>query len=338
MVMYLQPGAAIGQEVINFFLGIMNPVFINVDLEFSGISTRDVFPVGLFNIYYGSQTLVFGRNQDFGSTTITLSGTVAGVDTTLTYTGYNFPAVNPENSFVARMWAISYIDYWTAWMVVNGEEEEIIDQIIFLSLKYGILTDYTNYQGVDELNIVAFSGIPQGAGMMLNWMLTPYEPGVTYDIYRAQNLNGPFAKLNQTPLTSPSFYDNTALPGQVYYYKVKIIALDGTKFSDIFTVGSIPESFILSQNYPNPFNSVTGIAYSLPQESFVQLEIFNLLGQKVRMLDYGLKAPGIHRLEWDGADFRGVPAASGQYFYRLTAKPKYQGDTFSEIKKLTLLK
>jgi len=338
-VLYIEPGASIDETVINFFLGIMNPVFVNVNLGFNPeIDTRDVFPVGQFNIYYGSQTLIFGRNQDFGTADILLSGTVAGTDTTLVYEDYVFPTECPQNSFVARMWAISFIDYWTAWMVVNGEVQEIIDQIIFLSLKYGILTPYTGYQGIDELEIVAFSGIPQGSGLMLNWVLSQYEPGVTYDLYRSAAVNGAFIQLNTTPLTAPSFYDDTAVPGQVYYYKVKIIAMDGDKFSGIFMVGAMPENYVLSQNYPNPFNAVTEIAYSLPNEAYVKLEVFDLLGRRVRMLDYGLRMPGLHHLQWDGRDFCGTPVSSGQYFYRLTAKPKYQGEEFSAIKKAALLK
>ena len=335
---YIEPGAPIDEAVINFFLSIMNPVFINVVLDFTGIDTRDVFPVDAFNIYYGSQTLVFGRNQDFGATTISLSGTVVGVDTTLVYTGYEFPEENPENSFVARMWAISYIDYWTAWMVVNGEDEEIIDMIILLSLKYGILTDYTNYQGINELNVIALNGVPQGNGIMLTWMLNQLEPGLSYEVYRSQDINGPFVKLNDESLTTTSYYDYTAVPGQVYYYKIKITAIDGSKYSDVFMVGDLPEVFVLSQNYPNPFNCVTGISYSMPVESMVKLEIFNLLGQRIKTLDYGLKASGLHHSYWDGTDYNGIQVSSGHYLYRLSAEPKFQGEPFSDVRKMILLK
>ena len=316
----------------------MNPVFVNVNMEFTGITLTEVYPPGLFNIYYGSQTLIFGRNVNFGPSTLNLSGTVAWYDTTLTYTGFTFQEEQPENSFVARMWAISYIDYWTSWMVVNGEQEEIIDQIIWLSQKYGILTDYTNYQGINDLYLLTLNGIPQGGGIMLNWALNMYEPGVTFDIFRSQNQNGSFTQINTSPVSATSFYDDSAIPGQVYYYKLKINAIDGSKFSDVFVVGDLPQEFLLSQNYPNPFNAVTEIPFLISSESNVRIEIFNLLGQRIKVLEWGIKNPGLHRVEWDGTDYTGKPAASGQYFYRLTAEPVNGGEPFNDVRKLTLLK
>jgi hypothetical protein len=81
----------------------------------------------------------------------------------------------------------------------------------------------------------------------------------------------------------------------------------------------LPESFTLYQNYPNPFNNATTIEFSLPAHSAVTLEILNILGEHVRtLLDRTLPA-GTFRIEWDGTNEQGQPAASGTYLYRLTA-------------------
>lgn len=81
----------------------------------------------------------------------------------------------------------------------------------------------------------------------------------------------------------------------------------------------IPEGFVLEQNYPNPFNPSTHIRFRLPADARVTLEVFNLLGQKVRRLADGQHPAGEHTVIWDGRSDAGVPAASGIYFYRLRA-------------------
>jgi pimeloyl-ACP methyl ester carboxylesterase len=80
-------------------------------------------------------------------------------------------------------------------------------------------------------------------------------------------------------------------------------------------------------NHPNPFNPLTEISFSLPAASHVKLEIFNIVGQKVATLIDGQLEPGEHTIQWDGTD-----AASGVYFYRITA------GEYTETKKMSLLK
>jgi hypothetical protein len=81
----------------------------------------------------------------------------------------------------------------------------------------------------------------------------------------------------------------------------------------------IPADFSLAQNYPNPFNPSTVIEYSLPQASEATLEIFNVLGQKVRTLAHGQQPAGRHRVQWDGKNDTGELLPSAIYLYRLQA-------------------
>jgi hypothetical protein len=77
--------------------------------------------------------------------------------------------------------------------------------------------------------------------------------------------------------------------------------------------------FSLSQNYPNPFNPATTITYSLAEQAPVTVEIFNLLGQRVRTLVLGTKPAGTYQIEWPGTNDAGDVVATGVYFYRVTA-------------------
>jgi hypothetical protein len=84
--------------------------------------------------------------------------------------------------------------------------------------------------------------------------------------------------------------------------------------------GIIPTAFELSQNYPNPFNPSTAIRFSLPQSSDIRLAVYNMLGQRVRILFEGRKAAGVYSAVWDGANERGEVVAAGLYFVRLESQ------------------
>ncbi len=94
----------------------------------------------------------------------------------------------------------------------------------------------------------------------------------------------------------------------------------------------LPYRFELSQNYPNPFNPVTSIAYSLPARSHVTIEVYNVLGQKVRTLVEETKSAGSYRIEWNGNDDVGRPVSTGVYLYR------FQAGNVVQTKKMLLLK
>jgi len=82
--------------------------------------------------------------------------------------------------------------------------------------------------------------------------------------------------------------------------------------------GALPASFTLLQNYPNPFNPVTTIEYNVPSRTQVTIEIFNMLGQRVRTLLNETKAAGWYRTEWNGTNESGQRVSTGVYLYRLT--------------------
>jgi hypothetical protein len=96
---------------------------------------------------------------------------------------------------------------------------------------------------------------------------------------------------------------------------------------DELIAGNSPVLFSVQQNYPNPFNPTTTIEYSIPKQSYVRLEIYNLMGQTVSTLISEEKQPGTYHVVFGASD-----QPSGIYFYRLTA------GSFSQIKKMVLMK
>ncbi len=90
----------------------------------------------------------------------------------------------------------------------------------------------------------------------------------------------------------------------------------------------IPKKFTLTQNYPNPFNPTTQIEFGLPQAGYVELKVYNLLGQQVATLVDKKLQPGTHKVE-----FAASQLASGVYIYRIDV-----GEKFTSIKKMLLIK
>lgn len=95
---------------------------------------------------------------------------------------------------------------------------------------------------------------------------------------------------------------------------------------------AIPLEYSLQQNFPNPFNPSTTIGYALPEESFVSLRIYDLLGKEVRTLVDDFESAGMKSVRWDGTDNLGREVAAGLYIYRLEA------ENFVQAKKLAFVK
>lgn len=83
---------------------------------------------------------------------------------------------------------------------------------------------------------------------------------------------------------------------------------------------SFPKQYKLYPNYPNPFNSQTMISYELPNQDYVQLQIFEINGRKVKCLVCGLQSAGFHSITWNGENEEGYHVASGIYVCQLRTK------------------
>ncbi|MCK5050929.1 MAG: T9SS type A sorting domain-containing protein [Candidatus Cloacimonetes bacterium] len=95
----------------------------------------------------------------------------------------------------------------------------------------------------------------------------------------------------------------------------------------------VPAEISLYQNYPNPFNPSTTISFDVAHaSSFVNLEIFNMKGQKVKQLVKDQLSVGQHQVIWNGTDDSGSPVSSGIYFYKL------KSGVYTSTKKMILMK
>ena len=95
---------------------------------------------------------------------------------------------------------------------------------------------------------------------------------------------------------------------------------------------SVPVLYELQNAYPNPFNPSTSIQYSIPVSNHVKVEVFNIMGQKIRTLVNKNEPAGIHSVTWDAKNDVGTKASTGIYFIRM------QSSHFKSVKKVTLIK
>jgi hypothetical protein len=114
-------------------------------------------------------------------------------------------------------------------------------------------------------------------------------------------------------------YENTTTGAKIFK-RTFIVSVENIS-------SEIPAEYKLEQNYPNPFNPTTTIQFSIPEQSFVKLEVFNSLGEKVSTLVSEELNAGSYKFDWKAENL-----SSGIYYYTLTAS------SFTQTRKLVLLK
>lgn len=137
----------------------------------------------------------------------------------------------------------------------------------------------------------------------------------------------------------------TGTPKVGSYFIVDDIAFSTAPTGVGLDAGELPKGFALEQNYPNPFNPSTAISYQLLANSFVTLEVYDVLGQSIATLVNESQAAGRHTVRWDAA---GHP--TGVYYYRISVVPAARRDlvptegrngqagSFNETKGMILLR
>ncbi len=185
------------------------------------------------------------------------------------------------------------------------------------------------------VELISFTATLAGSDVILNWITASETNNQGFEIERRTANSQVWENIGYLPgygsTTEPrsySYTDNELTSGK-YLYRLKQIDLNGWfEYSKIVTINiSVPVRFYLSQNYPNPFNPNTQIDFSIPEDGFVSLIVYNTIGQKVAELVNEYVIAGDHHVVFDASDL-----SSGIYYCRLLA------DNNVSIMKMTLLK
>ncbi|MEW6717838.1 MAG: VIT domain-containing protein [Chloroflexota bacterium] len=146
---YVLPGENLDETLSAFYAKISTPVLTDLTLDFGNVVVYDVFPAPLPDLFAGSQIVVVGRYRQGGETDVTLGGIVNGVKQNFRYPNQTFVLDNRSttgpHALFPRLWATRKIGYLLSEIRLNGPDQETIDQIVRLSIRYGVVTPYTSY-------------------------------------------------------------------------------------------------------------------------------------------------------------------------------------------------
>ncbi len=237
-----------------------------------------------------------------------------------------FPEVEQNDDYILEITLEGY-DIHTETVVVGIENIDMGTIIL-------------NETALPAGNVVAVVNV-ENTEVLLTWNPPAVRELEFYDVFRfleANNQNPNEWDLLSSIIDETVYTDTTwvQLEPELYQYAVVAQYTNGitaeaalSNVVEKLLVGTgmeLPETFINLNNYPNPFNPSTTISFSVPRNSnFVNLEIYNLKGQKVKTLTVIL-SDAQHRIEgsviWNGTDFKDQPVSSGIYLYKLIVNGK----------------
>ncbi|MCD6385622.1 VWA domain-containing protein [Candidatus Sumerlaeota bacterium] len=145
---YIQPNEDIEVKVSSLYDKISHPVMTDLELDFGKIKVAEVYPKEMPDLFAGADVSVIGKYKTPGHTAITLRGRVRNKTKRFVYE-CTFPEQEKDNEFIEKLWATRKIGYLLDSIRQLGEAdpeaEELREEVIRLSKKYGIVTPYTSY-------------------------------------------------------------------------------------------------------------------------------------------------------------------------------------------------
>lgn len=351
---YVTPGEDIGVAVSSFYTKVSNPVLTKLQLEVEGGRLRDAYPRELPNLFRGAQIVQLGRLEVNGEgVVVELTGDILG-DRQVFAREISIGDGGPE--FLPRLWATRKVGFLLDQIRLHGEEQELVDEIVALSRRHGIITPYTSFLIVEDdlvTPIAEDTGLRDQSGaeaVRAAQDVASYAGATTTTQVRSIQVRyvGDKTFYLRDGFWEDSQYDDSlgaraVSYGTDGYFRLlrerpelgrylalgknillnsggEQLRIDASLPTVVEEAGGRPNQPELGQNFPNPFNPSTTIRFELKGESAVSVEVFDLTGQRLRTLTDGdpLLA-GPYEVIWDGRNERGEAVASGVYLYTLSA-------------------
>lgn len=178
---YVDPREDLERKVSNFFDKVNHPVLSDVRVDMGPVRTDLVYPRATADLFRGTQLVLVGRyrnDRDLRDVTLRLSGHGSGVRT-YTYPGLRFPLRAEDNDWLPRLWATRRVGWLMEQIRSNGQQKELVDEVVELGTRYGIVTPYTSYlalePGAEERPVDRPRIRPQG-GFIPNGGQAPPSP------------------------------------------------------------------------------------------------------------------------------------------------------------------
>jgi hypothetical protein len=177
--------------------------------------------------------------------------------------------------------------------------------------------------------------------IILSWEAIENNSFLYYLLERSTNEE--FSENLESYYLNINYYDDDDVDYEVdYFYRISYYADGWSEFSETLTISlewlsldqnkEIPREFSLIQNFPNPFNPTTEIKYDLPEDEFVSISIYDVMGRRIKSLSNTNQTAGYHSLQWDATNDIGEIVSAGMYIYTI------QAGEYRATKKMVLLK
>ena len=141
---YVSPREDIEIKVSDFFSKIKNPVMTDAFFDFGSASgANSIYPKKIPALFKGGEFVLTGRFKGSGPGEIVLTGNVAGEQKRIAVK-VDWPARSLDNAFLPRVWAMRKIGHLLESMRLNGQNQEIVKEIVDLATRHGIVTPYTS--------------------------------------------------------------------------------------------------------------------------------------------------------------------------------------------------
>ncbi|GIK36206.1 MAG: hypothetical protein BroJett011_00390 [Chloroflexota bacterium] len=146
---YVRPSERVDEQVSSFYAKVSTPVLADLSLDVTGVTLEDTYPYPLPDLFAGTQLILTGRYRDGGPASVTLTGQINGQERTFRFDDLTFATgsatSNRSAEFIPRLWATRKVGYLLNQIRLHGENRETIDEIVNLSVRYGIITPYTSF-------------------------------------------------------------------------------------------------------------------------------------------------------------------------------------------------
>jgi Ca-activated chloride channel homolog len=363
---YVEPGEDIATRVSAFFAKVSRPVLTDLELSFTGTRVDDFYPQVLPDLFAGGQVAQLGRIDPAANVGVELRGQVQGQSRVLAR-DFNLPGGGPES--LPRLWATRKVGFLLAQIRLNGGDQELVDEVVALARRYGIITPYTSFLIVeDEVPepLIRFEegglGAVSGAdAVATSEKLRSYAeastPAASSEqmryvgakvFYQREGYwrDSRFSTEQETVeyvFGSQAYFEILghhpdwgrfmALGRQVEFShatgQVRVVE-SGTAVREE-NLGVVPAGPQLETVYPNPFNGSTVLRFSMAGGE-LELAVYDALGQKLKVLASGQRPAGRYSVVWDGRDRQGRRVGSGRYLVRLEAGGQSLSRTVSLVK------
>ncbi|MCX7909504.1 MAG: T9SS type A sorting domain-containing protein [Ignavibacteria bacterium] len=304
-----------------------------------GIGTTDDFVANKVNAVF---TMLFGSYfGDWDSQNNFMRAALASKPSILTCSWAGFPhwyfhnmAANLPIGYSTKLTQSNYTNYFGASYSQDSVRFYLIGQGLY-QVHVALMGDPTLTQYSSAVpkpqNVSVYQ--PEGGPVKITWQ-APSEPVDGFFIYKSYSKNGEFTLLNQTPLSETQFVDSSLYEGLVYYmvrsYKMVennsgtfgILSRGAVQYAKITNVESLEKEISL-EVAPNPFENEFVIQVSLPNNSIVEIELYDMIGNKKGNLFANYLSSGVHRLSFNlsvMSDKSGIP--NGIYFLKVSTNSK----------------